>query len=180
MKPFVRATERTNLLMALFRSKLTVSQQQFRERRLLSEPETSSRSECKGQQSLAEEALVKARSDVQKASAALERFCQDDAKWEQQRTSARRWESSRKWQAITPDELQPAVEAIRHTFEHSGCWRSKQSTMKLCYAALQGNYANQLRYHDSDGILRGRLLHFRRGQSWTESSRGMGSSPWRV
>lgn len=29
----------------------------------------------------------------------------------------------------------------------------------------QGNYARQLRYHDSDGILRGRLLHFQAGEA---------------
>jgi integrase len=50
--------------------------------------------------------------------------------------TAERWELSRKWEAITPDELRAALEAIRHTFEHYGCWRPKQCTMKLCFAAL--------------------------------------------
>src|SRR5260370_24533720 len=86
--------------------------------------------------SLAEEALVKARYELQTASSALEHLSRDEAKWEQHKTSARRWQLSRKWEAITPDELRPAVEAIRHAFEHYGCWQSKQSTMKLCFAAL--------------------------------------------
>jgi hypothetical protein len=94
--------------------------------------------------SLAEEALVKARSELQKTSSALEHLSREDAKWEQHKTSARRWELSRKWEAITPEELRPAVEAIRHTFEHYGCWRSKQSTMKLCFAALHPESPNDL------------------------------------
>ena len=86
--------------------------------------------------SAVEEALVKARSELQKASAALEHLCRDDIKWELQRASAQKWQQSRKWQAITPEELQPAVEAIRHKNEHYGFWQSTQSTMKLCFAAL--------------------------------------------
>ena len=73
---------------------------------------------------LAEEALVKVRSELQRASAALEHLCRDDASWEKQGAAARRWQESRKWQAITPDELQPAVEAIRHKIEHYGLWQS--------------------------------------------------------
>jgi hypothetical protein len=94
--------------------------------------------------SLAEEALVKARSELQKTSLAVDHLSREDAEWEQQRISARRWELSRKWEAITPDELRPAVEAIRHTFEHYGCWQSKQSTMKLCFAALHPASPNDL------------------------------------
>jgi hypothetical protein len=85
---------------------------------------------------LAEEALVKARSEQQRAFTELECLCRDDASWEKQGTAARRWQESRKWQAITPDELQPAVEAIRHKIEHYGLWQSSQSTMKLCFSAL--------------------------------------------
>lgn len=87
------------------------------------------------QQSL-EESLVKARSELQKASTALEHLCLDDAKWEKHEASARKWQQSRKWQAITPEELHPAVEAIRHKVEHYGFWQSTQSTMKLGFAAL--------------------------------------------
>lgn len=83
-----------------------------------------------------EEALAKARSELKKASAALEHLCRDDAEWEKHEASARKWQQSRKWQAITPEELQPAVEAIRHKIEHYGFWQSTQSTMKLCFAAL--------------------------------------------
>jgi hypothetical protein len=86
--------------------------------------------------SLAEESLAKARSELQKASTALELISRDDANWEKHKASARTWEKSREWQAITPDELQPAVEAIRHRVEHYGFWQSAQSTMKLGYAAL--------------------------------------------
>jgi hypothetical protein len=88
------------------------------------------------ERSLAEEALVKVRSELQRASAALEHLRRDDASWEKQGAAPRRWQESRKWQAITPDELQPAVEAIRHKIEHYGLWQSSQSTMKLCFAAL--------------------------------------------
>jgi hypothetical protein len=85
---------------------------------------------------LAEESLVKARSALQEVSSALEHLCREDTKWEKQKPSARKWELSRNWQAITPDELQPAVEAIRHKVECYGFWQSNQSTMKLCYVAL--------------------------------------------
>src|SRR5581483_1145155 len=33
-------------------------------------------------------------------------------------------------------KLKPAVEAIRHTIVHQGFWQSKESSEKLCYAAL--------------------------------------------
>jgi hypothetical protein len=86
--------------------------------------------------SVVEASLIKARADLQTASCELERLRQDAEKWEEQSTSARRWEVSRKWEAITPDELKPAIEAIRHTFENYDRFRPKQCTMKLCYAAL--------------------------------------------
>jgi len=88
------------------------------------------------ERSLVEEAIREAHSERKKASTALEHLSRDNAKWEKHGASARRWQECRKWQAITPDELQPAVEAIRHRVEHYGCWQSNQSTMKLCYAAL--------------------------------------------
>jgi len=91
---------------------------------------------ARSKRSFSEEALVKARSELKKASTALEHLCRDDASWEKQGASARRWQESRTWQAITPEELQPAVEAIRHKIEHYGFWQSNQSTMKLCFAAL--------------------------------------------
>jgi hypothetical protein len=84
----------------------------------------------------AEATLIKARSELQTASAELDRFSLADRTWKEPGTAPKRWELSRKWEAITPEELRPAVEAIRHTFEHYGCWRSEQSTMKLCFAAL--------------------------------------------
>jgi len=92
--------------------------------------------------SLNEKALIEAKSKLQKAFSALEHLCQDDAKHEAQKPSASSWESTRKWQAITPADLQPAIEAIRHAFENKGCWRSKQSTMKLCFAALHPSPPN--------------------------------------
>jgi hypothetical protein len=55
---------------------------------------------------------------------------------------------SREWVAITPDELRPAVEAIRHAFEHQGCWQSAQSTWKLCYAALHPVRPNDTSHSD--------------------------------
>ena len=93
-------------------------------------------SKAASERSMADEGLVKARSELKKTSAALERLCGHDAAWEKPGASARRWEGSQKWQAITPEELQPATEAIRHKVEHHGFWQSRQSTMKLCYAAL--------------------------------------------
>jgi hypothetical protein len=82
------------------------------------------------------EALVKARSELQSASTALEQLCRDDARWEKQEAPARKWRETRTWEAITPEELQPAVEAIRHKVKHSGFWQSNHSTLKLCFAAL--------------------------------------------
>ena len=87
------------------------------------------------ERSAVEEALAKARSELKKASAALEHLCRDNPEWEKHEVSARRWQQSRKWQAITPEELQPAVEAIRHKIDDR-FWQSSQSTMKLCFAAL--------------------------------------------
>jgi hypothetical protein len=92
--------------------------------------------QIESQHSVVEEALVKARSELNNISAALEHLCRDDAEWQKHEASARKWQQSRKWQAITPEELQPAVAAIRYQIEHYGFWRSSQSTMKLCFAAL--------------------------------------------
>jgi hypothetical protein len=86
--------------------------------------------------SAVEASLVKARTAVQAASSELERLQRDGGTWEGQEAAARRWEMSREWAAITPDELKPAVEAVRYEFEHHACWRPEQSTMRLCYAAL--------------------------------------------
>jgi len=109
------------------------------------------------ERSLDEEALVKARSDLQQASNALERLCRDDNYWEKQEASARRWQESRKWEAITPEELKPAVEAIRHTIEHNGFWQAKRSTQKLCFAALHPGSNT-----DSDGAGAEGLVPYRR------------------
>jgi hypothetical protein len=99
-------------------------------------PEENGIRKAESEFSEVEASLVKARAAMQTASSALERLRGDEERWEERSTSARRWEKSRKWEAITPDELKPAVEAVRHEFEHHACWRPKQSTMKLCYAAL--------------------------------------------
>jgi hypothetical protein len=74
--------------------------------------------------SLAEALLIKTRSELQAASSALEELRADDRSWDDQKAAARRWELSRKWEAITPDELRPAVEALRYRFEHYGCSQS--------------------------------------------------------
>jgi len=99
-------------------------------------PEEKEIRKAEGQHSLAEATLAKACSELQTASAELERLSRVDGKWKEAESAAKRWELSRKWEAITPEELRRAVEAIRHTFEHYACWRPKQSTMKLCFAAL--------------------------------------------
>jgi hypothetical protein len=91
---------------------------------------------AEAQYSLTEAMFIKARSDVEIPSAELARLRLPDVAWKKRETEAKRWELSRKWEAITPAELQPAVKAIRHTFEHSGCWRSKESTRRLGFAAL--------------------------------------------
>jgi hypothetical protein len=95
------------------------------------------------ERSLVEQAISDAHSELKKASTALQRLSRDDAKWEKQAASARRWQESRKWQAITPEELQPAIEAIRHKIEHNGFWQSNQSTIKLCFAALHPEQPTQ-------------------------------------
>src|SRR5579864_2290014 len=73
--------------------------------------------EAGSEHAVVEGALVRARSELQKASTALEHLCRDEATWEKQGALARKWQQSRKWQAITPEELQPAVEAIRDKVE---------------------------------------------------------------
>jgi hypothetical protein len=88
------------------------------------------------QHAQAEASLNIARSELQAAFTALERLCPDDSKLEERKTAAKRWVSRRTWEAITPDELRPAVKAIRASFD-SASWQAEQSTMKLCYAALQ-------------------------------------------
>lgn len=93
-------------------------------------------SEAGIERSSAQEGLNEARSELQKASAALKNLRSDDAKWEMEEPSARKWRESRKWQTFTPEELQPAVDAIRRQIEHRGFWQANQSTMKLCFAAL--------------------------------------------
>jgi hypothetical protein len=111
------------------------------------DPEEAEIRKAQSQRSLAEAAVIKARSELQTAltkarselqtaSAELERLSVTDSKWTEAETAAKRWESSRKWEAITPEELRPAVEAIRHTFEHYGCWRPTDCTISLCFAAL--------------------------------------------
>jgi hypothetical protein len=81
-----------------------------------------------------------ARSEISGHSAELERLLKEDSRWEERKAAARRWELSRRWEAITPDELKPAVEAIRETFDRIS-WQASQSTMKLCYAALHPAHA---------------------------------------
>jgi hypothetical protein len=76
-----------------------------------------------------------AQSGLPTASAALVLLFQDDSRWRERQSEVRRWELSRGWEAITPDELRPAVDFVRCAFE-SFCWQANQSTMKLCYAAL--------------------------------------------
>ena len=94
--------------------------------------------------SLVEASLSKVRIELETVSAQLERLSLADGRWEQPAIAAKRWELSRKWEALTPDELRPAVEAIRHAFEHYICWRCEQSTMTLCFAALHPASPNHL------------------------------------
>jgi hypothetical protein len=99
---------------------------------------------AEGQHSIAEAALSEARSELQTASAELARLWVADASWKDKETAAKKWEWSREWEATTPADLRPAVEAIRHTFEHYGCWRSQQNTRKLCFAALHSASPNDV------------------------------------
>jgi hypothetical protein len=83
----------------------------------------------------AEASLGNFRSELQALLSSLEHLRTDDAKWEKAMPSVRRWEVGRRWEAITPNELRPAVVAIRQEFDHK-CWQCEQSTGKLCFAAL--------------------------------------------
>lgn len=87
--------------------------------------------------SSAEAVLIKARSELRTHFAELERLSLSDGQWKNAEIAAARWELTRRWEAITSDELRPAVEAVRHKFEHYGSWRPDQCTRKLCFAALQ-------------------------------------------
>ena len=99
-------------------------------------PEESGIRRAESEFSAVEASLVKARAALQTASSELERLQRDGGTWEGQEAAARRWEMSREWAAITPDELKPAVEAVRYEFEYHACKRPERSTMKLCHAAL--------------------------------------------
>jgi hypothetical protein len=94
--------------------------------------------------SLAEAALIKARSELQTHFAELEHLSLSDGQWKNAEIMAKRWELTRGWEAITPDELRPAVEAVRHKFEHYGSWRPDECTRKLCFAALRPSSPNNL------------------------------------
>lgn len=82
------------------------------------------------------EVLAKAQIELRAATSHLSRLCRDSKARDALETAARKWRLTRKWDAITPNELKAAVEAIRHTVEHHGFWPSKWSTENLCYAAL--------------------------------------------
>jgi hypothetical protein len=71
----------------------------------MGKPEEKEIRKAESQHSLAEVTLAKARSELQTASAELERLSRVDGKWKESETAAERWELSRKWEAITPDEL---------------------------------------------------------------------------
>jgi len=94
--------------------------------------------------SSAEAVLIKARSELQTHFAELERLSLSDGQWKNAEIAAERWELTRRWEAITPDELRPAVEAVRHKFEHYGSWRPDECTRKLCFAALHPSSPNDL------------------------------------
>jgi hypothetical protein len=69
------------------------------------------------------------RSELQALLSTLEHLRANNAKWEKAMPSVRRWEVGRRWEAITPDTLRPAVLAIREAFDDN-CWRCEQSTSK--------------------------------------------------
>ena len=83
-----------------------------------------------------EKGLANAQIELQAAISRLQSQCQDSKTWDAVDATAQKWRLTRKWEAITPDELKAAVEAIRHKVEHHWFWQSKRSTEKLCYAAL--------------------------------------------
>ncbi len=115
-------------------------------------PEGSGIRKAENEFSAVEASLVKARATVQTASSELERLQRDGGKWEGQEAAARRWEMSREWAAITPDELKPAVEAVRYEFEYHACKRPEQSTMKLCHAALHTPVATGVAKSDAGDL----------------------------
>jgi hypothetical protein len=88
------------------------------------------------QHSAAQEGLAKAQAELHAAALHLQSLFRASPIMDAQEAEARKWRLTRKWEAITPDELKPAVEGARHTIEHYGFWQSKQSAEKLCYAAL--------------------------------------------
>jgi hypothetical protein len=69
------------------------------------DPEEDEIRKAEGQHSLAEATLSKARSELQTASAELARLRVADGPWKEKETAAKRWELSRKWEAISPAEL---------------------------------------------------------------------------
>lgn len=98
-------------------------------------PQEDKINEASNQCAKAEASLNSALAELQTTSSASERLRMNDAHWEQRRAEVRQYEFSRRWESITPEELQPAARAIHDAFGHAG-WRYEQSTKKLCYAAL--------------------------------------------
>ncbi len=104
-------------------------------RQLAENSQNNELTKAENQLAEAEASLGSVRSELQALLSALEHLRTNDAKWEKAMPSVRRWEVGRRWEAITPDELRPAVVAIREAFDDN-CWKCEQSTSKLCFAAL--------------------------------------------
>jgi hypothetical protein len=105
------------------------------ERNLAENFQTAERISAENQFANSEASHDKACSELQDLLSSLEQLRANGGKWEKPMALIRRWEVGRRWEAITPETLRPAVVAIREAFDDS-CWRCEQSTFKLCFAAL--------------------------------------------
>jgi len=98
-------------------------------------PEEHELSLARSREIEARRVLADARLKMEATSATLASLRLDDAKWGDTKAEADRWELGQRWEVVTPDELRPAVRAIRKVFKDR-CWEFQRSTMMLCYAAL--------------------------------------------
>ena len=96
-----------------------------------SDPEEINKSEAR--LNAARAALDHARSELRTLFSNLENLSLKGEERKKGEAETRKWEKSRKWETLTPEALQPAVDVIRHQFD-LGCWNASECTKNLCSA----------------------------------------------
>jgi hypothetical protein len=96
-----------------------------------SDPEEINKSEAR--LNAARAALDHARSELRTLFSNLENLSLKGEERKKGEAETRKWEKSRKWETLTPEALQLAVDVIRHQFD-LGCWNASECTKNLCSA----------------------------------------------